>query len=187
MKYLILFILFISCFDNKVELSKMPKGGDFNLPSTDGPYHLSKRGPVVLLSFGYTYCPDICPTTLATMGNVLSGLSKEELSQVESLFISVDPQRDTLERLKEYASFFHPKVFGATSSEEDVKKIADLYRVQYAKHFTKNQDPKGNEYNVDHSTQSFIVYKGRLEEVITYGTPAPQIILSVQRILKENK
>ena len=188
MKYILLLFVFISCFNDKIlELSKMPDGGDFKIQSTIGEYQLSKRGPLILLSFGYTYCPDICPTTLATMGNVLSGVSKEELSQVESLFISVDPKRDTIERLKEYASFFHPKVYGATASEEEVNKIAKLYNVQYAKHFTKNQDPDGNEYNVDHSTQSFIIFKGKLKELITYGTPASDIIESVRKILKENK
>jgi protein SCO1/2 len=83
-------------------------GGDFILQSHKGPIKLSDfRGKVVLIYFGYTYCPDICPTALALTSSALKELNESELAQIQTLFISVDPERDTPERLDEYTHFGH--------------------------------------------------------------------------------
>ena len=84
----------------------LPEGGDFTLQSADGPVSLKDfRGKVVLVYFGYTYCPDICPTSLAATAEGLKQLTPEELARVAMIFVSVDPKRDTPARLKEYVNF----------------------------------------------------------------------------------
>ena len=84
-----------------------PPGGDFTLQSAAGPVSLADyRGKLVLVYFGYTYCPDVCPTSLAATSEGLKQLTPAERARVSMIFVSVDPKRDTPARLKEYAEFF---------------------------------------------------------------------------------
>src|SRR5574343_1567339 len=102
-----------------------PVGGDFTLQSADGPVSLHDfRGKLVLLYFGYTFCPDICPTSLTATAAGLQQLTPEEARRVAMLFVSVDPKRDTPAHLKEYAAFFHPNITGATGTPEVIAGIA---------------------------------------------------------------
>ncbi len=104
-----------------LEAGNAPPGGDFVLQSWAGPVALSDlRGKVVLMYFGYTWCPDICPTSLALMSAAFGELQPEQLERVQGLFVSVDPARDTTQRLKEYGAYFHPSILGVTGSEETV-------------------------------------------------------------------
>ena len=83
-----------------------PPGGDFQLSSVEGPVRLSDfQNQLVLIYFGYTHCPDICPTALALTTGALNQLSPQELEQVQTLFISIDPKRDTAQRMADYANF----------------------------------------------------------------------------------
>ena len=94
----------------------LPEGGDFTLQSANGPVSLKDfRGKEVLVYFGYTYCPDICPTSLAATAEGLKQLTPEELARVAMIFVSVDPKRDTPARLKEYVTFFHSAIVGVTA------------------------------------------------------------------------
>ena len=94
--------------EHRTPLAEVPKGGDFVLQGPGGRVSLSDfRGKVVLIYFGYTWCPDICPTNLSLFSRVLSELNPTELARIQPLFISVDPRRDTLPRLKEYTEYFH--------------------------------------------------------------------------------
>ena len=109
-------------------------GGDFTLTSAAGPVALADlRGKVVLLYFGYTYCPDICPTALATAAAALGSLSEAEAARVAMLFISVDPARDSPAHLREYTAFFHPAIVGVTGSEAEVAAVAARYGVYFAR------------------------------------------------------
>ena len=110
-------------------LPRLPivEGGDFTLQSASGPVSLKDyRGKLVLVYFGYTFCPDICPTSLAATAEGLKQLSPEELARVAMIFVSVDPKRDTPERLKEYVEFFHPSIVGVTGSAEVVEVITGV-------------------------------------------------------------
>ncbi|MCP4129331.1 MAG: SCO family protein, partial [Gammaproteobacteria bacterium] len=90
------------------EIAPAPQGGDFVLASAAGPVELAAmRGKVVVLFFGYTTCPDVCPTSLAILSMALNGLSEGEVEQVQGVFVSVDPERDSLEHLQEYGRYFH--------------------------------------------------------------------------------
>jgi len=130
------------------------QGGDFTLLSAAGPVSLQDyRGRVVWLIFGYTYCPDICPTSLAAAGQLLAALSPEEQQKVQVIFVSVDPERDTPQRLQEYTRFFHPAIIGVTGGPEQIAAVAKHYGVI---HTRQPADAHGN-YAVDHTASSFLI------------------------------
>ena len=108
------------------------RGGDFTLQSHDGPVSLQQfRGKIVLLFFGYTSCADICPTTLAILSNVLSKLGVQELDKIATLFVSLDPDRDTPELLQKYTGYFHPNIIGITDRVEVLNQVTEDYGVVY--------------------------------------------------------
>jgi protein SCO1/2 len=159
-----------------------PAGGDFVLQSADGPVDTATlRGKVLLIYFGYTYCPDICPTTLVAVGQALKQLTPAELAQVKTIFVSVDPARDTPQRLKEYATFFHPDIIGVTGSPDQVAAVARLYGAVYARHDVGGGDKY---YVVDHSAWTYLVAPdGRLATRIAYGTSAEQMLAEIRQWL----
>lgn len=110
--------------------------------------HEEFRGRFQLISFGYTYCPDICPTTLVEMADILKQLG-ERAARVQAIFISVDPERDTGKVLKTYTEFFDPRILGLTSSPALVRRAADNFKIRYAKVREPGGDP--SRYAVDHS------------------------------------
>jgi len=158
-----------------------PRGGDFTLTSYRGPVNLADyRGRVVMLYFGYTWCPDICPTNLAIFSRVLNALTPSELAQVQALFVSVDPRRDTPARLREYATYFHERLIGITGTEREVAKVAALYGVAYR---AVNSDNDAN-YAVDHSANTYLIdRRGRLVEILPHGTQAPALLQAVRSLL----
>ncbi|MFM1892225.1 MAG: hypothetical protein RLZ44_1302, partial [Pseudomonadota bacterium] len=109
-------------------------GGDFSLVSADGPVTLQDlRGKVVAIYFGYTHCPDICPTSLAALAQAIKQLSPEQQAQVQGVFISVDPERDTPQRATEYARAFDPRFTGLSGTPEAIAEVAKRYFVLYEK------------------------------------------------------
>lgn len=144
-------------------------GGDFTLQRADGtPLQLSDfHGKVVLLYFGYTACPDVCPTSLATTAAALKTLSPEELAQIQPIFISVDPERDNGERLMKYAQYFHPSFIGVTGTPAQLAQVAKQYGVFYRK--VDSNSAMG--YLIDHSSQMYLVSKdGKSVTVLPHGT-----------------
>jgi len=126
----------------------LPPGGDFTLTSSEGPLALAElRGRVVLLAFGYTYCPDICPTTLNTVAEALRALPPSVAAQIVPVFVSFDPERDTPTRLAEYVRYFHPALVGVTGTPVQLASVAELYEVVYVRVVT----PGG--YTMDHSAE----------------------------------
>jgi protein SCO1/2 len=100
--------------------------------------------------FGYTFCPDVCPLTLSHLSQAFTELG-EKSERIQVLFISVDPDRDTPERLRQYLGAFHPSFLGATGKEEDIREVADGYGVFFAK------SGDGPEYTVDHTARTFVI------------------------------
>ena len=160
----------------------LAEGGDFTLQSITGPVSLKDyRGKEVLLYFGYTYCPDICPTSLAATAEGLKLLTPEELAQVAVIFVSVDPKRDTPARLKEYVEFFHPSMVGVTGSAEEIAAIAKRYGIFYAE---QKVETAGGGYVVDHSADTFIVAAdGRLVARMAHATPPEQVAEIIRKHL----
>jgi len=159
-------------------------GGDFTLQSASGPVSLKDyRGKLVLLYFGYTYCPDICPTSLAATAEGLKLLKPEELARVAMIFVSVDPKRDTPARLKEYVEFFHPSIIGVTGAPEVIAQIAKRYGVFYAE---QKVETAGAGYVVDHSADTFIVGPdGQLAGKMAHATPPDQVVVAIRRYLNQ--
>jgi protein SCO1/2 len=109
------------------------------------------RGHIVLLYFGYTFCPDVCPTTLANLSAVLHRLGPEA-AKVRVLFVTVDPRRDTLPVLGAYASNFSPQVEGLRGTPDALEKLARRYRVAYA----VRPETKDHPYTVTHSSAIYV-------------------------------
>lgn len=158
-----------------------PAGGDFVLQSAGGPVDtVTLRGQVMLVYFGYTYCPDICPTSLAVTGEAMKRLTPDELARVRLVFVSVDPQRDTPARLKDYVEFFHPNMVGVTGDKVGIDAAARKYGAVYAR-----QDV-GSEagYVVDHSAWTYVVAPdGRLAGRIPHGASVEQTLAEVRKWL----
>ncbi len=160
-----------------------PAGGDFQLTDQHGkPWSTqSARGQVVLLSFGYTFCPDICPTTLATINAALKQLG-DDATQVQPVFVSLDPERDTPERLNEYVSWFNPRLIGLTGSAEMLGQVADHYRVRYA----RVQAADADYYTLDHSASLYLLDRqGKLAGMLPHGLPTDALVHAVEDLLRE--
>jgi len=130
-----------------VKLVATKPAPDFTLTDQNGqPFSFrSLRGKLVLLSFGFTHCPNICPTTLAHVANIYKSLSPAEQEQVQVLFVSIDPKRDTPAVLKDYVKFFDPHIIGVTGREDQVSEVSKLYAVE------------ADEYGAGHTTGTFLV------------------------------
>jgi len=155
-------------------------GGDFMLNSSRGPVSLQQfRGQAVLLFFGYTHCPDVCPTTMSNVAAAMDLLSDEEKKQVQPLFITVDPVRDTVSHLAEYVSFFHPKIIGLSGSEAQIKKAAKAYSVQYFR--DELSDAGKDNYYMNHTSYLFLIDPdGKIADMMSDHT-APEDIAAALR------
>lgn len=135
------------------------------------------RGKVVVLFFGYTHCPDVCPTTLTTLRDVM-GLLGDEAQRVQVLFVTVDPERDSAELLANYVPQFHPGFLGLRGDEAATAAMAQEFKVFYAK------QPAGSSYSVDHSTASYAFDpQGRLRLVMRYGESARNVADDLKLLL----
>ena len=130
-------------------------GGSFQLTDQDGRTITAEtfRGKPLLMFFGFTHCPDVCPTTLFEVSEIMRKLGKDA-DRTAALFVSVDPERDTPEKLKEYLSSFDPHLRGATASAEGIAAVAKSYRVYYKKIPTT-----GDDYTMDHTALVYLMDK----------------------------
>lgn len=167
-----------------IGLAEAPRGGDFTLHSASGPVSLHDfKGKVVLLYFGYTFCPDICPTSLGFTSQALASLDKAELEKVQMLFVTVDPERDTLEKLKSYTAYFHPSILGLSGTPEEIAQVAKLYGASYAKQETGS----AGGYVVDHSAYTYVIAPdGSLYKSLDHGTPPRQVVEAIRAALKKS-
>jgi protein SCO1/2 len=165
-------------------VSNGPTGGDFSLNSYRGQVSLSDyRGKIVLLYIGYTWCPDICPTNLAMISTTLSALNEDEREQVQPLFVSVDPDRDTLQRLKEYVEYFHPSMLGLTGSKNELDDVVERYGAAY-RIVNKQEDEN---YVVDHSADTYIIdRRGKLVRRMAHGSSIEEMLGALRPLLQEN-
>ncbi len=162
-------------------LAARPTGGDFVLQSADGPVDSrALRGKVLLVYFGYTHCPDICPTSMAASAQALNALNAEERKKTQLLMISIDPERDTLAGLKTYATFFHPNMMGVTGTLAEVEAVAKAYGAGYV----KQQPDADGRYAVDHSAQTYVVGPdGKLAAVLQLGAEPATVVAAIRKLL----
>lgn len=157
-------------------------GGDFVLQSADGPLALEElRGKVVLLYFGYLNCPDICPLTMANWADAFNQLSVAEQGSVRGLLVSIDPGRDTPEKLEKYTNYFHPNIIGLTGGHKELAEITLLYRSDYS---VERGDESDN-YTVSHMSFVYVIDpKGKLREILSHESSPVEIKKSIRNALK---
>jgi len=154
--------------------NREPVGGPFELIDHSGRTRTEQdfRGRLMLVYFGFTYCPDVCPTDLQAIGLAVDKLGADS-ANVQPLFVTVDPERDTPAHLAEYVKLFHPRLIGLTGSAEAIRKAADAYKVYYAR-VDLNKDAG---YTVDHT--AFIYLMGRDGNYLGFfppGTSADRMV-----------
>ncbi|NPA32044.1 MAG: SCO family protein [Aquificae bacterium] len=142
---------------------------------------LLKEKDVVLVFFGYTHCPDVCPAAMMVLKRAMKKLDEDEKKRVGVLFVSVDPERDDPKTVSEYAKYFDKSFIGLTASPEEIKKVAKDYKVFY-----KKIEREGSEdYLVDHSALIYLITKdGRIKLIYTTSKQKPELIAKdIKKIL----
>ncbi|MGF1608374.1 MAG: SCO family protein [Kiloniellales bacterium] len=152
------------------ELYRVPIGGPFALEDLDGRpvTEADFSGGYLLVYFGYTYCPDFCPTELATMTQALETLeeaSPARAARLTPLFVSLDPERDSPATLRAYMDHFHLRFRALTGSDEQIAAMADAYKVSYRRVPTED----GQDYLIDHTAYVFLI--GPDGRYVTHFTP----------------
>ncbi|WP_419523757.1 SCO family protein [Lentibacter algarum] len=155
---------------------------DFRLTDHEG----NEVGPETLIGrptmafFGFTYCPDVCPTTLSDISGWLDDLG-DEAKQLNVVFITVDPERDTVEAIAEYVSYFHPAIRGWTGPEGQIARIADGFRAAYERVPTE-----GGDYTMNHTASVFLFgAAGPFVTMIDYHEPREFAVPKIRRALEE--
>jgi len=138
------------------EMMPVAIGGPFSLTDHNGKAVTDEdfRGKFMLVMFGYTFCPDVCPTMLSTASDAIDSLG-DKADQVTPIFITIDPARDTPENLKEYISYFRPGLVGLTGTADQISAVAKVYRVYYARASENKEDP--GDYLMDHSALVYLM------------------------------
>lgn len=156
----------------------VPIGGEFNLTDQDGnPVNEdSWYGAYRLMFFGFTHCPDICPTALQKIVAVMDGLG-QDFVKIQPIFITTDPERDTVEVMNEYVGMFDPRIVGLTGTQEQIDKAISAYKV-YA---TKVNDPDMTEYTMDHSGYMYLMSpEDELLEIFRTSDTADDMVKKIQ-------
>jgi protein SCO1/2 len=180
-------VLALACAGNSVQArsaaetmdilmwNREPVGGPFELVDQTGKTRSDRdfRGSLMLVYFGFTYCPDVCPTDLMAIGQALELLGPDA-SNVQPIFITVDPARDTAQHLAEYVPMFHPRLIGLTGADDEIRKVADAYKVYYARvALSKDAD----DYTIDHTSFIYLMDRdGKYLGFFPPGTSAERMV-----------
>lgn len=158
------------------------KGGDFTLQGPDGALSLSDlQGKVVLIFFGYTSCADVCPLTLARINAGFSAMTGDELDRVRALFITLDPERDTRERLEKYMSYFHPNIIGLRDNVEGINAMTSQYGVEYSRKIVPDSAVG---YSISHPTDILLLdTRGQFVKAVPHNTKPDQLISRIRGLL----
>ncbi|MDN6180021.1 MAG: SCO family protein [Halomonas subglaciescola] len=165
--------------------AKPPAGGPIALDSTRGDFSLEQLSAdqVAVVSFGYTSCPDVCPMNQAVIRQALTRLENDRHERVVPLFISVDPERDSVARLRDYLGYFGERFIGATGSQTQLDDIAERYGVIWR----RNEAPdSAMGYTIDHSAKLFVVNRhGEILEQVMYSTSPEKLVEALQAALEQ--
>jgi cytochrome oxidase Cu insertion factor (SCO1/SenC/PrrC family) len=166
------------------EAAKAPSGRYLLMdPNGRAVTNLDFPGRFQLISFGYTYCPDICPTTLLQQAAILRTLG-ERAEAVQPIFITVDPRRDTSEVLQRYTSYFHPRIIGLTGSPELIQRSAEHFRVRYER--VQEPGAPADAYHMDHTAGMYLLGPdGGYIRRFAYETSAAEIAERLAALVDE--
>jgi protein SCO1/2 len=157
-------------------------GGPFSLIDGDGHAVTDQtyRGKFMLVYFGYTYCPDVCPTTLSAVADAMDKLGPKA-DKIQPLFITVDPKRDKPDVVKQYAAAFGTRIIGLTGSPEQIAAAAKAYRVYYAEHRTGTGP---DDYSMDHSSVLYLMGPdGRFIEPLRADQTGPEMAAALTKLI----
>ncbi|MES2028087.1 MAG: SCO family protein [Pseudomonadota bacterium] len=166
--------------------NREPIGGAFQLIDQSGQARSERDYPgrLLLVYFGFTYCPDICPTDLQAIGLAMDQLGADA-AHVQPLFITLDPERDTQEQLAQYVPMFHPKLIGLTGSTAAIHAAAEAYRVYYKR---IDFDDRPADYTVDHSAFVYLMDRdGKYLGFFPPGTSAEKMVDMIRPYLETGK
>lgn len=155
---------------------------DFTLTGSNGDVSLRDyRGKLVVMYFGYTFCPDICPATLANVGQALRDLGSQA-DDIQVIMISLDPERDTPEKLSNYVAQFHPAFIGITGTKEQLDEVASLYGIFYQ----KAEGSDASKYLIDHTATLLVLDReGYLKLVFPFGVTSQEIADDLKYMLRQ--
>ena len=163
-------------FVQKIENQDSLPGGHFKLKDQNNEiFDSSSSQKLMLIYFGFTYCPDVCPTTLIKMADIIDRLG-EDTKKINSIFITVDPERDTTDIISDYVSAFHGDIIGLTGTENEIDKVAEDWGVYYEKEALEGEE----EYTVNHLDIIFLANANG--EFVDYFPPKIQSVLIVEKI-----
>jgi protein SCO1/2 len=168
---------------NELMTGKGPIGGPFTLADQYGKRRSLDdfRGKLVLLYFGYTYCPDVCPTDLLAMGQLVKTLGVDG-DKMQLIFVTLDPERDTQELLRDYVAAFHPRFVALRGSEDEVRRVATSYKI----YFEKVRPPGSSTYLIDHMAFIFLLDRsGKYVAFFPPGTSAERMAVMVREFLAQ--
>ncbi len=184
---LVLIVLMSGCasyqFIGSTYLEPKPAPPIEGIGQDGSPFALSEQaGKIVLVFFGYTYCPDVCPTTLAEFKQIKNALGKYA-EEVEFVFVSVDPERDTPERLAEYVGAFDQDFRGIFIAPDQLPAVLKQYGAVAEKQPAASGDPGA--YTIDHTARTYLIDpQGRLYLSYAFGTPTEDILSDIGELLR---
>jgi len=164
------------------ELPVLPIGGDFTLTDQDNqPFTLSSlKGKVVLIFFGYTMCPDACPTTLSKLSTAYSRLTEAERGRVKAIYITIDPERDTPQVMKDHLTYFGVDALGLSGKVEETSEVAR----QFGAHFEKSTEKTAAGYLMSHTVSIFgLDAQGQTRLLIDYEASVDLVVKSIRQLL----
>ncbi|HAA74237.1 TPA: SCO family protein [Candidatus Latescibacteria bacterium] len=165
------------------ELKKLEFGRDFVLTDQNGERFdtATLRGKLIFLFFGYTTCPDACPMTLSKIARV-DALLGEMGERVQTLYVSIDPERDTVEKVREYLSYYDLPVVGLTGTVEEINDVADDFGVYYS----KSEEETALGYLVDHTTLVYMIDPNGTLRYLSHPDDSPEVLAAlVRKVLAE--
>lgn len=166
--------------DRPAGVSTVNIGGPFALVGTDGQRvtEADFSGKARAMFFGFTHCPDVCPTTLAEAGSWLEALGPDA-DKLAIMFVTVDPERDTPEAMKTYLSSFDPRIVGLSGTPEEIAAVVKSHRV-----YARKVALEGGDYTMDHSAAVLLFDKdGRFVGTVDYQAPADQAVAKLKRLV----
>lgn len=175
--------LLVSDLPARAAASNVTIGGPFTLSAPDGKTVTDQtyRGKWLLVYFGYTFCPNSCPTTLLEIATALKQLGPDA-ARVQPLFITIDPQRDTPQVMQQYTQSFDPRIIGLTGTPEQIAAVAHEYGAYYVRHAI---GPGDKDYVMDHSTYLYVMNpEGKYVRAFDSGTSADHIAEALRELLK---
>jgi protein SCO1 len=165
--------------------SKPKKEGNpiqFSLNTLDKKYSLEEsKGKIRIIYFGFLSCPDVCPTTFQTISKSIQSMNSSERSQIEVLYVDIDPERDSLPDIQTYLDFFMKGMIPLTGSEEELKQVAKLFRASFEKIPIESE----MKYTMDHTTSVYVVDReGYFVDKIPHGIPIEVFVEYLRKNLK---